>query len=117
MTPWVMRLIVANAVMFFLSGSLPPDLMGKLVLRPIELPREPWTMLTYMFLHGGFGHIFLNMLMLFFFGPRLEVRKDFSNTGIRGDAVFLSQDRHFSVLDKFVGPTDALDRSRDPGVT
>ncbi len=74
MTPWVIRLIVANVVMFFLSDSLPPELLGKLVLRPIELPREPWTLFTYMFLHGGFGHIFLNMLMLFFFGPRLEVR-------------------------------------------
>ena len=69
-----MRLIVANAVMYFLSDSLPPEVYGKLVLRPIALPGEPWTLFTYMFLHGGFGHIFLNMLMLFFFGPRLELR-------------------------------------------
>jgi membrane associated rhomboid family serine protease len=27
-----------------------------------------------MFLHGGFMHLLLNMLYLFFFGPRLEVR-------------------------------------------
>ena len=69
-----MRLIVANVVMFFLSDSLPPEVYGKLVLRPVELSGEPWTLFTYMFLHGGFGHIFLNMLMLFFFGPRLELR-------------------------------------------
>ncbi len=74
MTPWVKRLIIANVVMFFLRDSLPPELVGKLVMRPMTLPMEPWTLFTYMFLHGGFGHIFLNMLMLFFFGPRLEVR-------------------------------------------
>ena len=74
MTPWVMRLIIATSVMFFLTDALPPELLGKLVLRPVELPREPWTVITYMFLHGGFGHIFLNMLMLFFFGRRLEIR-------------------------------------------
>ena len=37
-----------------------------------ELLRKPWTPLTYMFVHGGFGHVFMNMLVLFFFGPPLE---------------------------------------------
>ncbi|MFN0177758.1 MAG: rhomboid family intramembrane serine protease [Gemmatimonadales bacterium] len=37
---------------------------------------RPWTFVTYMFLHapGDFGHIFWNMLGLFFFGPILESR-------------------------------------------
>jgi membrane associated rhomboid family serine protease len=69
-----MRLIIANAVMFLLSDSLPRELVGHLVLHPVAIPQQPWTLVTYMFLHGGFWHIFLNMLMLFFFGPRLEVR-------------------------------------------
>jgi hypothetical protein len=30
-----------------------------------------------MFLHGGPGHIFFNMLALYFFGPRLEARTPF----------------------------------------
>jgi membrane associated rhomboid family serine protease len=34
----------------------------------------PWTIITYMFLHGGLTHIGFNMLSLFFFGPRVEDR-------------------------------------------
>src|SRR5688572_6140166 len=36
--------------------------------------QRPWTVVTYMFLHGGFMHLFFNMIGLFFFGPRLESR-------------------------------------------
>lgn len=35
---------------------------------------RPWTLVTYMFVHAGLWHILFNMLALFFFGPRLEVR-------------------------------------------
>jgi membrane associated rhomboid family serine protease len=33
---------------------------------------EPWQFLTYMFLHGGFDHIFFNMFALWMFGSILE---------------------------------------------
>ena len=33
---------------------------------------EPWQFITYMFLHGGFGHIFFNMFALWMFGYALE---------------------------------------------
>jgi membrane associated rhomboid family serine protease len=33
---------------------------------------KPHQLVTYMFLHGGFGHIFLNMLALWMFGSNLE---------------------------------------------
>jgi membrane associated rhomboid family serine protease len=36
------------------------------------LVRKPWTIITYMFVHAGFWHIFSNMLMLFFLGRMLE---------------------------------------------
>lgn len=33
---------------------------------------RPWTLVTYMFLHGGFAHLFFNMYTLFIFGSVLE---------------------------------------------
>ncbi|MCD1294262.1 rhomboid family intramembrane serine protease [Methanocella sp. CWC-04] len=35
---------------------------------------RPWGLITHIFLHGNFTHIFFNMLVLFFFGPLLERR-------------------------------------------
>ncbi len=31
-----------------------------------------WTPLTYLFLHAGLWHLFMNMLQLYFFGPEVE---------------------------------------------
>ena len=73
MTPWVQRLLLANVVMYFVT-RLSPELFQLLGLVPFAVPFRPWTLVTYMFLHGGFTHILFNMLMLFFFGPRLEER-------------------------------------------
>ncbi|MDQ6885955.1 MAG: rhomboid family intramembrane serine protease [Gemmatimonadota bacterium] len=73
MSPWVSRLLIANVAMFVLQ-YLSPGLTEQLVLVPALLPVQPWTAITYMFLHGGFGHIFFNMLTLYFFGPRVEER-------------------------------------------
>jgi membrane associated rhomboid family serine protease len=33
---------------------------------------KPWQVITYMFLHGGIGHLFSNMFGLFIFGSALE---------------------------------------------
>jgi membrane associated rhomboid family serine protease len=33
---------------------------------------RPWQIITYMFLHGGWAHIFFNMFVLFQFGPIVE---------------------------------------------
>ena len=74
MTPWVMRLIMANAAMFLLQLAGPEGLTQSLAFVPALALTRPWTIITYMFLHGGIGHIFFNMLSLFFFGPRLESR-------------------------------------------
>ncbi len=35
---------------------------------------RPWTLVTYIFLHNGFLHLFVNMLVLYFFGTALEER-------------------------------------------
>jgi membrane associated rhomboid family serine protease len=73
MTPWVLRLIVANVAMYFLQ-DLAGNLVNHMVLVPRYFIREPWTLVTYMFLHGGTSHLLFNMLSLFFFGPRVESR-------------------------------------------
>ncbi len=73
LTPWVQRLIAINVIVFFVAGTMPP-IYNAWVLVPQFVLYRPWTLVTYMFLHGGFWHLFLNMLGLFFFGPRLEAR-------------------------------------------
>ena len=75
MTPWVKRLIIANVAVFFLEQTA-PGFMGALVFRPAYVLYQPWTIVTYMFLHdpNGISHILFNMLGLYFFGPRVEER-------------------------------------------
>ncbi|UCC73344.1 MAG: rhomboid family intramembrane serine protease [Gemmatimonadota bacterium] len=77
MTPWVKRLMVANAVMFVIvwSGAIPFQLaIEYLAFDEAKVLARPWTIITYMFVHGGIFHVFMNMLFLFFFGPPLEER-------------------------------------------
>jgi hypothetical protein len=45
-----------------------------LVPYPPIVSQRPWTLITYMFLHDSFPHLFFNGLFLFFFGPELERR-------------------------------------------
>ena len=73
MTPWVQRLLIANVLMFFVQMTS-PSVTSLLLFVPTEVLTRPWTLVTYMFLHAGIGHIFFNMLGLFFFGPRVEER-------------------------------------------
>jgi len=73
MTPWVMRIIMANVLVYFLTSGA-PQLVSQFWLVPAELFQHPWTAVTYMFLHGSLGHIFFNMLSLWVFGPPLEAR-------------------------------------------
>ncbi len=73
MTPWVTRLLVANVAVFFLQVMI-PGVTPFLTFYPAYVWQAPWTIVTYMFAHGGLGHIFFNMLALYFFGPRVEDR-------------------------------------------
>jgi membrane associated rhomboid family serine protease len=72
-TPWVLRLVIANVAVFGLQ-ILMPGLAEQLVFVPRLALREPWTAITYMFLHGGVMHLLFNMLGLFWFGTRVEER-------------------------------------------
>lgn len=73
MTPVVRSLLIANVAAFFLQVTQ-PGLVDFLAFVPQLVLLRPWTVVTYMFLHGGFMHIGFNMLALYFFGPRVEER-------------------------------------------
>ena len=73
MTPWVLRILIATVLMFFVQQTA-SGVTPLLYLVPTQVLTRPWTLVTYMFLHAGLGHIFWNMLGLYFFGPRVESR-------------------------------------------
>lgn len=74
MTPAVQWLIAANVGVFFLQVALfgGDSVFRALGLDPAKFPAEWWTIVTYMFVHGGLWHIAFNMLSLWMFGPRIE---------------------------------------------
>jgi membrane associated rhomboid family serine protease len=73
MTPVVRLLLVANLAAFVAQMAFPlVAYLGVFVPRLIVV--RPWSIVTYMFLHGGLMHIAFNMLALWFFGPRVEDR-------------------------------------------
>ncbi len=76
MTMWVKRLLIANVAVFglFALGILPVAAVEWLAFAVPDFLFKPWTALTYMFVHTSFGHLFTNMLVVFFFGPPLESR-------------------------------------------
>ena len=74
MTPWVKRIMIATVLVYFVQYTTRNAFTAPFVLVPGLAWIHPWTFVTYMFLHDGLGHIFWNMLGLFFFGPRVESR-------------------------------------------
>ena len=73
-TPWILRLLVANALVYLLTITV---FTGRwffewFAFSPSLIVQQPWTAVTYLFLHGGFFHLAFNMLMLFFFGRDVE---------------------------------------------
>jgi membrane associated rhomboid family serine protease len=74
MTPAVRWLIAINVVVYFLEMTMidRADIHAGLGFHVRDLTEQPWTVLTYMFVHGGFLHIFFNMYSLWLFGRRVE---------------------------------------------
>jgi len=76
-TPVVKWLLIINVAVFlpsFLIVRLGQVIFYWFSVYPATLGMslQLWRPITYQFLHGGIGHIFINMLVLFFFGPVLE---------------------------------------------
>lgn len=76
LTPVVKNLLIVNGLIFLaqltFQGKFPVD---ELFAQHHFLSKDfrPHQLLTYMFMHGSIGHIFTNMLGLYFFGTKLEM--------------------------------------------
>ncbi len=66
-------LIGVNIGIFLLQKFFPALTMLLGLVPGHVLPFRLYTLVTYAFLHGGVGHIFWNMLTLYFFGGDLEL--------------------------------------------
>jgi hypothetical protein len=73
-------ILLACIVVFFLSLVFPGFVYNFLALNPDYVMQKPWTILTYMFVHANFNHLFWNMIVLFFFGMDLERRAGEKNS-------------------------------------
>lgn len=72
----VKHLLIINGIFFLAKVLLMPrginmdEIFG---LHYVGAPAfRPWQIITYMFMHGDFGHIFFNMFALWMFGSTLE---------------------------------------------
>ncbi len=72
----VSNLLMLNIVAMIFINFLPqfnPFIDKYLVLYPFESPDfRVWQLVSYMFLHAGFSHLFFNMFALWMFGRQLE---------------------------------------------
>lgn len=75
LTPVVKNLLIINGLLFLASlvlhNTLPlNDLMG--LHYPASEGFRTYQLITYMFMHADFGHVFFNMFAVFMFGVMLE---------------------------------------------
>lgn len=75
-TPIVLNLIIINALVYlvqFLFDGPDEKITRFLALFPYKTPFfKPYQLVTHMFAHGGFFHLFFNMFVLWMFGSLLE---------------------------------------------
>ena len=72
-TPMVKNILIINAAIYLIQYlfSLPfADWLGLRVIFAKDF--QPYQFVTYMWVHGGFYHLFGNMFAVFIFGPLLE---------------------------------------------
>jgi len=72
----VKNLIIANVAVFLFMTIFRTEgfflYYFGLVPRLVWSKGFIWQLVTYMFIHGGFGHIFMNMFVLWMFGTEIE---------------------------------------------
>ena len=79
--PVTRTLIIANIAVFISQLVTGDRLIITFGLWPVGTPPEyeaglvgfqPWQLVTYSFLHGGFTHLFFNMFAIYMFGADIE---------------------------------------------
>ena len=70
MTPLLWIIAFNLAVLLLLTVS--PDTVVYIGMIPAYITEAAWTIFTAMFAHSGFGHLFANMITLYFFGRFLS---------------------------------------------
>lgn len=76
LTTWVRRLLMGMAAVYLLQLTIftHPWLKTTFGFIPSEILTQPWSVLSYSFLHGSPLHLLGNCLGLFMFGPPVEQR-------------------------------------------
>ncbi|MDR1680752.1 MAG: rhomboid family intramembrane serine protease [Prevotellaceae bacterium] len=73
MPPVVRNLILINALMLLFTSLSNQFMYAHFALYYPGSPMfEPWQFVTYLFMHGGIGHLLFNMYALWLFGNALE---------------------------------------------
>lgn len=65
---WV--LIGLNVILFIVT-LIDRDVIFLLGFNPASFSSRPWTIITSLFIHGGFWHIIANMITFYFFGKNV----------------------------------------------
>jgi len=106
---WV---IIGINFLLFIATIIRQELIYNLGLVPAYFLSQPWTIVTSMFVHASFGHIFGNMITLYFFGmflSRLVGPKKFLLVyfagGIMGSVLYILLGEPFSIA---VGASGAV---------
>jgi len=68
----VKNLLIINIICFFGANIFDYSLRFFGVFYPDSPFFKIWQVITYMFMHGGFNHLFFNMFALFMFGSVIE---------------------------------------------
>ncbi len=68
---WAIKIAIATSIIFVLQIFYQP-LTDDLALVSASVLSRPWILITHMFAHASFEHLFFNMFALVFFGSVLE---------------------------------------------
>lgn len=76
MPPVVLNLLIINTAIYLFMALLPGANISLTKYLALYYPTSqyfyPWQLLSYMFLHANFGHLFFNMFALVMFGCTIE---------------------------------------------